>query len=30
MFLFVFYFQGPQSDSPIPAGLMLAPLAIGC
>src|SRR5207244_7359919 len=29
MFLFVFYFQGPQGQSPIVAGLELAPLAIG-
>ena len=29
MFLFVFYFQGPQKQDPITAGLMLAPLAIG-
>jgi len=29
MFLFVFYFQGPQRQSPIMAGLELAPLAIG-
>jgi MFS family permease len=29
MFLFVFYFQGPQNQSPIMAGLELAPLAIG-
>ncbi len=29
MFLFVFYFQGPQQQDPITAGLMLAPLAIG-
>ena len=29
MFLFVFYFQGPQGQSPIIAGLELAPLAIG-
>ena len=29
MFLFVFYFQGPQGKSPIVAGLELAPLAIG-
>jgi len=28
-FLFVFYFQGPQDQSPIMAGLELAPLAIG-
>jgi EmrB/QacA subfamily drug resistance transporter len=28
-FLFVFYFQGPQGQSPIMAGLELAPLAIG-
>jgi EmrB/QacA subfamily drug resistance transporter len=28
-FLFVFYFQGPQGQSPITAGLELAPLAIG-
>ena len=29
MFLFVFYFQGPQGQSPIMAGLELAPIAIG-
>ena len=29
MFLFVFYFQGPQGDDPIIAGLKLIPLAIG-
>src|SRR5438105_7130084 len=29
MFLFVFYFQGPQGQSPIMAGLELPPLAIG-
>jgi EmrB/QacA subfamily drug resistance transporter len=29
LFLFVFYFQGAQGDSPITAGLKLAPLAIG-
>ena len=29
MFVFVFYFQGVQGDSPILAGLKLAPLAIG-
>ena len=29
MFLFVFYFQGVQGDTPILAGLKLAPLAIG-
>jgi len=28
-FLFVFYFQGPQKQDPITAGVMLAPLAIG-
>jgi EmrB/QacA subfamily drug resistance transporter len=28
MFLFVFYFQGPQGQSPIMAGLELAPMAI--
>ncbi len=28
-FLFVFYFQGPQGQSPIMAGLELSPLAIG-
>jgi EmrB/QacA subfamily drug resistance transporter len=28
-FLFVFYFQGPQGQSPIMAGLELTPLAIG-
>jgi EmrB/QacA subfamily drug resistance transporter len=29
MFLFVFYFQGVQGNSPILAGIKLAPLAIG-
>jgi MFS family permease len=29
MFLFVFYFQGAQADSPIEAGLRLMPLALG-
>jgi MFS family permease len=29
MFVFVFYFQGVQGDSPILAGIKLAPLAIG-
>ena len=29
MFVFVFYFQGVQGDSPILAGLKLAPLAVG-
>jgi MFS family permease len=29
MFIFVFYFQGAQGDSPIAAGVKLAPLAIG-
>jgi EmrB/QacA subfamily drug resistance transporter len=29
MFLFVFYFQGAQSNSPIEAGIKLTPLAIG-
>jgi EmrB/QacA subfamily drug resistance transporter len=29
MFLFVFYFQGVQGDSPITAGIKLAPLALG-
>jgi len=29
MFLFVFYFQGAQSDDPILAGIKLAPLAVG-
>jgi EmrB/QacA subfamily drug resistance transporter len=28
-FLFVFYFQGPQGQSPIMAGLELSPLAVG-
>src|SRR5579862_1661764 len=28
MFLFVFYFQGPQGQSPIRAGIELAPMAI--
>ena len=28
-FLFVFYFQGPQGQSPIMAGVELAPLALG-
>ena len=29
MFVFVFYFQGVQGNSPILAGLKLAPLAVG-
>src|SRR2546430_6182813 len=29
MFLFVFYFQGAQGNSPITAGLKLIPLALG-
>jgi EmrB/QacA subfamily drug resistance transporter len=29
MFVFVFYFQGAQGDSPITAGIKLAPLALG-
>src|SRR5689334_5097690 len=29
MFVFVFYFQGVQGDSPIVAGIKLAPLAVG-
>ena len=29
MFLFVFYFQGAQGDSPIDAGIKLMPLALG-
>ena len=29
MFLFVFYFQGPQGDDPIVAGVKLIPLALG-
>ncbi|GAC1439629.1 MAG: MFS transporter [Solirubrobacteraceae bacterium] len=29
MFLFVFYFQGPQGDDAITAGIKLAPLALG-
>ena len=29
MFVFVFYFQGAQGDSPILAGIKLAPMAIG-
>ena len=29
MFVFVFYFQGVQDDTPILAGLKLAPLAVG-
>ena len=29
MFLFVFYFQGAQSNSPIQAGIKLIPLALG-
>ncbi len=29
MFLFVFYFQGPEGDSPITAGIKLIPLALG-
>jgi EmrB/QacA subfamily drug resistance transporter len=28
LFIFVFYFQGPQGDTPIVAGLKLAPMAI--
>ncbi|HEY2601193.1 MAG TPA: MFS transporter [Thermoleophilaceae bacterium] len=28
MFIFVFYFQGPQGDTPIIAGVKLAPMAI--
>jgi EmrB/QacA subfamily drug resistance transporter len=28
MFIFVFYFQGPQGDTPIIAGLKLAPMAV--
>jgi EmrB/QacA subfamily drug resistance transporter len=28
MFIFVFYFQGPQGDTPIIAGIKLAPMAI--
>ena len=30
MFVFVFYFQGVQGNSPILAGIKLAPLASGC
>jgi MFS family permease len=29
MFIFVFYFQGVQGDTPLAAGLKLAPLAVG-
>ena len=29
MFIFVFYFQGVQGDTPVMAGLKLAPLALG-
>ncbi|MGH2975238.1 MAG: MFS transporter [Solirubrobacterales bacterium] len=29
MFIFVFYFQGAQSDDPITAGIKLAPMALG-
>jgi EmrB/QacA subfamily drug resistance transporter len=29
LFIFVFYFQGPQGDTPIVAGIKLAPMAIG-
>ena len=29
MFLFVFYFQGAQGNTPITAGLKLIPLALG-
>ena len=29
MFVFVFYFQGVQGDSPITAGIKLAPMAVG-
>jgi EmrB/QacA subfamily drug resistance transporter len=29
MFVFVFYFQGPQGDDPITAGLKLTPMALG-
>jgi MFS family permease len=29
MFVFVFYFQGPQGDDPITAGVKLTPLALG-
>ena len=29
LFVFVFYFQGAQGDSPIVAGLKLAPMAVG-
>ena len=29
MFVFVFYFQGVQGNSPILAGIKLAPLAVG-
>ena len=29
MFIFVFYFQGAQGDTPITAGLKLTPLAVG-
>ena len=29
MFLFVFYYQGAQGDSPMHAGINLIPLALG-
>jgi EmrB/QacA subfamily drug resistance transporter len=29
MFVFVFYFQGPQGDDPITAGIKLTPMALG-
>ena len=29
LFIFVFYYQGAQGDSPITAGIKLAPMAIG-
>ncbi|MFI5028803.1 MAG: MFS transporter [Solirubrobacterales bacterium] len=29
LFIFVFYFQGPQGDTPLVAGIKLAPMAIG-
>ena len=29
MFVFVFYFQGPQGDDPITAGVKLTPMALG-
>jgi EmrB/QacA subfamily drug resistance transporter len=29
LFIFVFYFQGPQGDTPIIAGVKLAPMALG-